>query len=223
MTDREPASPAPRSESPAPAWLRPHGRPWRAAGPAEPVTQNPWFSVESYDAIAPTGAAARYHVHRCRHLATGVVPLHEDGTVTLVGQWRFPLQRYGWEIPEGGAPPGEPPLEGCRRELREEAGLEAAHWREILVLELSNASSDELAHVYLATGLTPCPAAPEPTEELAVARVPFAEALHAAVSGLVQDAITVAALLRVHHMASTGGLADELARAVLGAGGERRP
>ena len=199
----------------APAWLRPHGRPWRA-GPPEPVTQNPWFAVESYDAVAPTGAPARYHVHRCRNLATGAVPLHADGTVTLVGQWRFPLGRYGWELPEGGAPHGEAPLEGCKRELREEAGLEAADWREILVLELSNASSDEVAHVYLATGLTPCPAAPEPTEELALARVPFAEALHAAVTGRVQDAITVAALLRVHHMAATGELPDALARVVLG-------
>ncbi|MBE7217130.1 MAG: NUDIX hydrolase [Caulobacteraceae bacterium] len=201
---------------PPPAWLRPHGRPWTSATGPRPVHENPWFMVEAHQAIAPTGASTPYFVHRPRHLATGVVPLHDDGTVTLVGQWRFPLGRYGWEIPEGGAPHGEPPLEGCRRELREEAGLEAAHWREILVMELSNSSSDELAHVFLATGLSPCPAAPEATEELAQARAPFREALHAAVTGRVQDAITVAALLRVHHMAAEGELEPALAKAVLG-------
>ena len=200
----------------APAWLRPHGQPWRALSAPERTHANPWFAVEESRAEAPTGVEARYYVQRYANLATGVVPLHDDGTVTLVGQWRFPLGRFNWEIPEGGAPHGEPPLEGCRRELREEAGLQAAHWREILVMELSNASSDELAHVYLATGLTPCPAAPEPTEELAVVRAPFTEALHAAVTGRVQDAITVAALLRVHHMAVTGELEPALARAVLG-------
>jgi 8-oxo-dGDP phosphatase len=198
------------------SWLRPHGRPWRAEAPPRPLHANPWFAVEESLAEAPTGVEARYFVQRYANLATGVVPLHADGTVTLVGQWRFPLGRFNWEIPEGGAPHGEPPLEGCRRELREEAGLQATDWREILVMELSNASSDELAHVYLATGLTPCPTAPEPTEELTVARVPFTQALHAAVTGRVQDAISVAALLRVHHMAVTGELEPALARAVLG-------
>ena len=202
--------------APAPAWLRPHGRPWASASGPAPVHANPWFTVEAHEAIAPTGARTPYFVHRPRNLATGVVPLHTDGTVTLVGQWRFPLGRYGWEIPEGGAPFDEAPLEGCKRELREEAGLEAAHWRPILTLELSNASTDEIAHVYLATGLAPCPAAPEATEELTQARAPFTEALHAAVTGRVQDAITVAALLRVHHMAVEGELEAGLARAVLG-------
>ena len=119
-----------------------------AASAPERVHDNPWFAVDAYDAFAPTGSPARYYVQRYKNVATGVLPLHEDGTVTLVGQWRFPFADYQWEIPEGGAPLHEDPLEGCRRELREEAGLEAAHWRPILRMQLSNSSSDELALGY---------------------------------------------------------------------------
>lgn len=208
---------APPSPVPGPpAWLRPHGRPWSVVSGPERTHDNPWFAVDAYAATAPTGAPARYFVQRYKNVATGVVPLHEDGTVTLVGQWRFPLADYQWEIPEGGAPLDEDPLEGCRRELREEAGLQAADWRLVLRMQLSNSTSDEVALGWLATGLSTCAESPEATEELAVARVPFREALHAAVTGGVQDAITVAMLLRLHHMAVTGELEPELAAKVLG-------
>lgn len=198
-----------------PAWLRPHGRPWSVAAGPERVHDNPWFAVDEYAATAPTGAPARYYVQRYKNVATGVIPLHEDGTITLVGQWRFPLADYQWEIPEGGAPLAEDPLEGCRRELREEAGLQAADWRLILRLQLSNSTSDEIALGWLATGLSRCEEAPEATEELATVRAPFREALHAAVTGAVQDAITVAMLLRLHHMAVTGELEPDLASRLL--------
>ena len=189
-----------------PSWLRPHGRPWSYRGDARLLHDNPWFAVEQYDAEAPTGAPAQYYVQRFKNVATGVIPLHEDGTVTLVGQWRFPHGDFVWEIPEGGAPKSETPLEGARRELAEEAGLQAEGWREILRMQLSNAASDEVAVGFLATGLSPCPVAPEATEELAVARAPFREALHAAVTGTIVDAISVAMLLRLHHMAVEGEL-----------------
>ena len=205
------------ADAPAPpAWLRPHGRPWSAARDPRRRHDNPWFAVDEYAAVAPTGAPARYYVQRYRNIATAVLPLWEDGTVTLVGQWRFPLADYQWEIPEGGAPLDEDPLEGCRRELREEAGLEADAWRHVLTMQLSNSTSDEMALGWIATGLRPCPARPEATEELAVARVPFGEALEAATAGHIRDAITVAMLLRLHHIAITGGLDAALADRVLG-------
>lgn len=204
-----------RSASSPPAWLRPHGRPWSAASAPQRVHENPWFAVDAYDATAPTGAPARYFVQRYKNVAAGVLPLHEDGTVTLVGQWRFPLADYQWEIPEGGAPLHEDPLDGCRRELAEEAGLQAADWRLILQLQLSNSTSDELAMGWLATGLGPCPAGPEATEELALARVPVREAIAAAAAGQLRDAITVAMLLRLHHMAVEGEIAPALAAHVL--------
>ena len=201
---------------PPPPWLRPHGRPWSVVSGPERVHENPWFAVDAYRATAPTGAPARYFVQRYANVATGALPLWDDGTVTLVGQARFPFADYQWEIPEGGAPLAEDPLEGCKRELREEAGLQAGDWRLILRMQLSNSTSDEAALGWLATDLSPCASAPEATEELAVARVPFGEALHAAVTGRMQDAITVAMLLRLHHMAVTGELDPQLAARVLG-------
>jgi 8-oxo-dGTP pyrophosphatase MutT (NUDIX family) len=205
---------ADETKSEIPAWLAPHGPRWRVNGKAD-VHDNPWFGVEVYDAVAPTGAAARYFMQVYKNVAVGVLPLHEDGTVTLVGQWRFPFGTYSWELPEGGAPHDEPPLEGGKRELREEAGLEAAEWRRILTMQLSNASSDEVAVGFLATGLSPVPHERDETEALSLVRVPFRDALAAAVAGHVQDSITVAMLLRVHHMAVEGELPDALARAVL--------
>jgi 8-oxo-dGTP pyrophosphatase MutT (NUDIX family) len=198
-----------------PAWLAPKGEPWQARNPRR-LLDNPWFSVDHYDAIAPTGAPADYYIQGFKAHAVGALPLHDDGTVTLVGQWRFPFRRYSWEIPEGGAPKDETPLDGAKRELREEAGLEAADWRQVLTMQLSNASSDEVAFGYLATGLTPAPRALDETEDLAIVRAPFREVLAAAVAGHIQDAITVAMLLRTHHMAYEGELDPVLAKAILG-------
>jgi 8-oxo-dGDP phosphatase len=196
-------------------WLRAHGHPW-TAGPPERIHENPWFATDVYAGVAPTGVAATYYLLHYKNTATGVVPLHEDGTVTLVGQWRFPFRLYSWELPEGGAPLGEAPEAGARRELREEAGLIASEMRHILELKLSNASSDETAHLYLATGLTPTEMERDATEALAVARVPFQAALAAIASGAVTDAMTVAALLRVHHMAVAGELEPAVAARLLG-------
>jgi 8-oxo-dGTP pyrophosphatase MutT (NUDIX family) len=196
-------------------WLSSQRPNW-SAGAANRLHDNPWFAVDGYDAVAPTGAPARYYVHHQKAVATGCLPLHDDGTVVLVGQWRFPFGAYSWEMPEGGSLPPELPLEGCKRELAEEAGLQAAEWREVVRLQLSNSSSNEIALCYLATGLSPAQAvSDDPTEDLAVVRVPFWEALAAAVQGHIQDAMTVATLLRVHHMAVTGELVPPLAQAVL--------
>lgn len=203
----DPASP----ETP----LRPHGEPWRA-GPPRRLHDNPWFALDVYDAVAPTGTPATYYGLHFKGAATGVVPLHEDGTITLVGQWRFPFGTYSWELPEGAAPHSEAPLDGARRELREEAGLTARDWRPILTMQLSNASSDETAYLYLATGLEPVAAEPDATEALALARLPFREALAAVADGRIRDSLTVAALLRLHHMATSGELEEGLARLVLG-------
>lgn len=198
-----------------PDWARPRGKPWRVRS-SRRAHDNPWFAVEVYDAVAPTGVNSAYYLQKYKNLAVGVLPLHEDGTVTLIGQWRFPFGTYSWEMPEGGHPVGGDPLEGAKRELAEEAGLQAADWRLILTMQLSNSSSDEVALMYLATGLSPSVLPPDATEDLAVARAPFREALAAAVAGRIPDSMTVAALLRLHHMASTGELHDSFSGAVLG-------
>ena len=205
----------PKRPDGTPEWLRPHGAPW-TAGPRQRVQDNPWFATDAYAGVAPTGVEATYYLNHYKNAAIGVVPLHEDGAITLVGQWRFPFGTYSWELPEGGAPLGEPPVEGARRELREEAGLLAADMRLILTLQLSNASSDEVAHLYLATGLSPTETERDATEALALARVPFREALEAVISGHIADALTVAALLRLHHMTVTGEVGADMARLLLG-------
>jgi 8-oxo-dGTP pyrophosphatase MutT (NUDIX family) len=155
-------------------------------------------------------------VVRFKNLAVGVLPVDEDGSVVLVGQQRFPLMSYSWEMPEGGAPLAEDPLEGARRELREEAGLVAADWTRILDLELSNSVTDERGVCYLACGLSVCEAEPDRTERLDVVRVRFRELLAAIAAGTVRDSLTVAAALRVYHMAREGELAGALARVMLG-------
>lgn len=200
-----------------PAWLRTHGRPWiRGAG--RPIYENPWIQVTEFAATAPTGRPAAYGLVSFKNHAIAVLPLFEDGTTVLVGQNRLPLMDYSWEIPEGGGPLADDPLESAKRELAEETGLAAAEWREVLRAQLSNSVTDERAIGYLAMGLTPCGDGHEAddTEDLATARVPFREALDAAVAGDLQDVLTVAMLLKAYHMAREGHLAPALARAMLG-------
>jgi len=200
-----------------PDWLRPHGEPWRR-GPARPIYENPWISLTEYDATAPTGAPALYGLVGFKNLAIAVLPLHDDGTVSLVGQYRFSSAAYSWEIPEGGGAMDVDPLESARRELREETGLVAADWREVMRVQLSNSVTDERAVGYLATGLSQADAVAhgDDTEDIALARVPFREAMEAALAGWMDDVLTVAMLLRTYHMAHEGALPSALARAVLG-------
>ena len=200
-----------------PSWAkgRPHSPEWRS-NEGRTRFENPWLKLVEYDAVAPTGHETHYGVVRFKSLAVGVLPLHEDGTVTLVGQQRFPLRNYTWEMPEGGVPFTEDPLEGAKRELREETGLRARDWRMILQMELSNSTTDERAVCFLARELEPGDPAPDATEDLAIARAPFRELLKAVVSGAVRDSLTVAATLRTYHMAREGVLPERLARVMLG-------
>src|SRR3954469_22190110 len=169
---------------PKPAWLRPHGSPWK------PGTERLGFegagtSGGDQGATAPTGRPARYGLVRFKNLAVAVLPIHGDGTVTLVGQYRFPSGDYSWELPEGGAPLAEDPLEGAKRELAEETGLAAADWREVMRAQLSNSVTDERAIGYLALDLSEAAAGhhADDTEAIVLARVPFREALDAALAG----------------------------------------
>lgn len=200
-----------------PAWLRPHGSPW-TRGPGKVAFENPWIKVTEYAASAPTGRAASYGVVGFKNYAIAVLPLHDDGTVTLVGQHRLPLADYSWEIPEGGGRLDADPLESAKRELAEETGLVAADWREVLRAQLSNSVTDERAFGFLAMGLAPSGEThhQDETEEIAVVRAPFREALEAALAGHMQDILTVAMLLRAYHMAREGALPGALASVMLG-------
>lgn len=189
--------------------------PWRFLA-ARTAFDNPWITLVAQDVIDPAGVARVYGIVRFRKLAVGVLPIDEAGRVHLVGQWRVPLARYSWEMPEGGCEPGEDPEACARRELEEEAGIRAAVLQPILEMDLSNSVTDEKAVCYLATGLTAGVLAPEPVEVLRNRTTAFAEVLEDVVTGRIRDALTVATVLRAYHMAKTGALDPGLARAMLG-------
>ncbi|WP_395644408.1 NUDIX domain-containing protein [Terricaulis sp.] len=189
--------------------------PWTITGMTQPFA-NDWFRIDAHDVIHPNGQPGTYGVIRIRRLAVGVLPIEPDGRVHLVGQWRFPLGRYSWEMPEGGAEPGEPALACAKRELAEETGFTAGKLEPILEMDMSNSLTDEMAVIFLATDLRPGAARPEPTEVLKRRSAPFADVLERVADGRLRDSMTVAAVLRAHHMAITGRIAPGLARAMLG-------
>ncbi len=176
--------------------------------------ENPWITIWHDDVLRPDGQPGIYGVVHFANVAVGVVALDADDRIVLVEQDRYTFGHRSLEIPEGGSPHGEPPLEGARRELREETGLDARDWREIARAELSNSVTDEVAVLYLATGLIEGDAAPEGTEDLAIARVPFDEAVAMTLDGRIVDALSVLGIQRV-------ALERALGRAKPGAAAER--
>ena len=183
---------------------------------SQTVFENPWIRVESHDVIAPTGNPAHYGLVKFANRAIAVLPLHDDGTVSLVGQARFAVDAYSWELPEGGGPLDEDPRAAAIRELKEETGLVAADLREILSFDMSNSVTNEVAVCFLATGLSQSDRAPDETEAFEYARVPFKNLLDAVIKGQIRDGLTVVSVLRVHHMAVTGELLPHLRDAILG-------
>jgi 8-oxo-dGTP pyrophosphatase MutT (NUDIX family) len=169
------------------------------------VYDNPWIRVVEHQVVKPRGGEGIYGVVHFKNRAVGVVP-YDRGKIWLVGQYRFPLGFYSWEIPEGGAPPGES-LEACaERELREETGLSAGRLSKLFSMHLSNSVSDEEAHVFLATELSQGAAAPEDTEELSVKALPLAEVMALIEQGVISDSITVAAMFRIALLEREGRL-----------------
>jgi len=159
--------------------------------------ENPWITVWHDEVDRPDGSPGIYGVVHFANLAAGVVALDDDDRIVLVGQHRYTLGEYAWEIPEGGVPEGEDALVGAQRELREETGLTAGTWRELGRMDLSNSVSDERAVMFLATDLTHGEAEPEPTEALEVRWVPLAEAVEMVRDGRITDAMSVAGILHV--------------------------
>lgn len=159
--------------------------------------ENPWIVVWHDDVTRPDGGPGIYGVVHFRNAAAGVVVLDDADQVLLVGQHRYTLDDYSWEIPEGGVAPNEDPLDGIRRELREETGMSAREWRQIGSYALSNSITDERGLLWLATGLSEGEAAPDPTEDLAVRWVPFDEALAMTVDGRITDAVSIMGIQRV--------------------------
>jgi len=177
--------------------------PWKVLSSTE-VYDNPWIGVTEYAVINPAGGQGIYGKVHFKNLAIGIVVLDERLNTCLVGQHRFPLDEYSWEIPEGGCPLGMDPLEGAMRELQEETGLVAHSWDKLMEMHLSNSVSDEHAIVYLAWDVEQKAAAPEETELLELKRLPFEDAYKMVEAGEITDAISVAAILKVKLMLTDG-------------------
>jgi 8-oxo-dGTP pyrophosphatase MutT (NUDIX family) len=159
------------------------------------IYENPWIAVREDEVIRPDGSPGIYGVVHFKNAAVGVLPVDERGRVWLVGQYRYTLDAYSWEIPEGGGPVGEPPEETARRELREETGLTAGRLELLATAHLSNSVSDELAHIFRATDLLPGASNPEGTECLVVRQVEWDEAWAMLRRGEITDSMSVIALL----------------------------
>jgi 8-oxo-dGTP pyrophosphatase MutT (NUDIX family) len=158
------------------------------------VYENLWISVREDRVVRPDGGPGIYGVVHYKNVAVGVLPVEGDHTY-LVGQYRYPLDQYSWEIPEGGCPEGENPLQAARRELKEETGFEAGSWRMLGEAYLSNSVADEYAVWFLATDLTPGEPQPVDGEVLEVRRVPIREALAMALDGRITDVLSQVALM----------------------------
>ena len=161
------------------------------------VFENDWMQVREDDVINPGGGRNRYgHVH-FKNRAVAIIPLDDDNNTWLVGQERYTLGEYSWELPMGGAPLDEDPLGAARRELAEETGIRASSWSELMRLHTSNSITDESGLVFVARGLSFGETAFEEMEDLAIRKLPFDEAVQMAVDGDITDAISIAALLRM--------------------------
>ena len=172
----------------------PTSNPWTTLG-SRLVYENPWIRVREDQVLRPDGQPGIYGVVEFKNRAVGVLPVDDDGRVWLVGQYRYPLQAYSWEIPEGGSPASETPEETARRELREETGLVAAKLELIATSHLSNSVCDEIGYIFRATELTHGPSDPEGTEELHAKRVPWDEAWAMLRRGEITDSMSVIAIL----------------------------
>jgi 8-oxo-dGTP pyrophosphatase MutT (NUDIX family) len=169
--------------------------PWQTTG-SRVVYDNPWISVREDAVIRPDGNPGIYGVVHLKSKAIGILACDQEGRIHLVGQYRYTLGIYSWEIPEGGSLEGEEPLEAAKRELLEETGLTASHWKLFARSHLSNCVTDEEALLYLATGLQQGTACPEATEKLEHKCVGYQDALEMVKNGEITDSMTMIAILR---------------------------
>jgi 8-oxo-dGTP pyrophosphatase MutT (NUDIX family) len=174
--------------------------PWTTLS-GEVKYDNPWITVTEFQVINPSGGRGIYGKVHFKNKAIGIIPLDKDMNTWLVGQYRYTLNAWHWEIPEGGGPLSQEPLASAQRELREETGLIARTWTEIVHLHTSNSVTDEEGHIFLAEDLEVGASALEETEaDLKVWKLPFKEALEMVIQGKITDSMSVMAILKVARM-----------------------
>jgi 8-oxo-dGTP pyrophosphatase MutT (NUDIX family) len=179
--------------------------PWQTLE-SEIKYDNNWIRLTEHQVINPSGGKGIYGEVHFKNYAIGILALDEDYNTWLVGQYRYPLKAYSWEIPEGGGPLDEEPLESARRELLEETGMSAETWIEIQCMHLSNSVSDELSIIYVAKNLIQGIPMPEETEQLEIKKVSFETAYEMVLKGEITDSMSVAAILKAKIMILNGEL-----------------
>lgn len=178
----------------------PHNNPWTTLS-HRAVYENAWIGLSEFEVLNPAGKPGIYGKVHFKNKAIGIVPVDAEGNTWLVGQWRYPLNQWSWEIPEGGGPLGTDPLESAKRELAEEAGLIAQHWQLIQTVHLSNSVSDEEGFIYLATVLTETAHAREESEaDMKLWKLPLREAYQMVLDGAITDSLSVMGLYKVALM-----------------------
>ena len=170
------------------------------------IYDNPWINLTEFKVINPNNGSGIYGKVHFKNTAIGILVLDKNHDTWLVGQYRFPIDRYSWEIPEGGGPLGISPLESAKRELREETGIIANSWSTLLEMDLSNSVTDEECIVFVATDLTFGVSQPEETEQLQVKKLPFNEVYKMVMDGNIRDSITVASVLKAKILIDKGEL-----------------
>lgn len=177
--------------------------PWQIRS-SEVKYTNPWISVTEHQVINPSGNEGIYGVVHFRNYAVAIIPLDEDYNTWIVGQYRFPLDSYEWEVVEGGCPEGTAPIDTARRELHEEVGLQAEHYEMILEMQLSNSTTDEVSYSFVAKGLSYIGEQPEDEEKLAIRKLPFEEVYQMAMRGEIRDGLAVATILKTKLLIDAG-------------------
>ncbi|CAG5080600.1 NUDIX domain-containing protein [Parvicella tangerina] len=173
--------------------------PWQTKN-KETRYETPWIKVTHHDVITPGGSEGIYGCIHFKNLAVGIIPLDEHLNTWIVGQYRYPIQRYTWEIPEGGCPIGTTPLDTAKRELQEEVGILAKSWKLIQELDLSDSASDEISYCYLAQDLTLGEPCQDDNEDITIRKLPFQQLFEMTEQGEIRDAISVAAIYKVQRM-----------------------
>jgi 8-oxo-dGTP pyrophosphatase MutT (NUDIX family) len=168
--------------------------------------ENPWIKVVENQVINPAGKDGIYGVVHFKNTAIAIIPLDEEYNTWIVGQYRYTLDSFEWEVPEGGSLKSEAPLDGAKRELAEETGYEASEYIKVLEMQLSNSVSDEVSVTYVAKGLTFIGDSPEETEKIYVKKLPFQELFEMTMRGEIRDGLSVASILKVKLMIELGQL-----------------
>lgn len=177
--------------------------PWKTLN-SELKYENPWIAVTEHQVVDAGGNDGIYGTVHFKNIAIGIIPLDEENNTWLVGQFRYPLNQYSWEICEGGGKLDVPPLESAKRELLEETGIKANQWKKIMDMHLSNSVSDEVGIIYVAKELEYFEPQPEEDEVLQLRKVSFDEAFNMVMNGEITDSLSVAGILKTKILLDKG-------------------